>query len=48
VRGVPELLPGGLEEVMWYRSPVQWMFRFTRREVRMHGQTIPAGRMCCR
>jgi cytochrome P450 len=45
VRAVPELLPGAIEEVMRFRSPVQWMFRFTRREVEMHGQTIPAGRM---
>jgi cytochrome P450 len=42
---VPELLPSAIEEVLRYRSPVQWMFRFTRRDVQLHGQTIPAGRM---
>jgi cytochrome P450 len=45
VRAVPGLLSSAIEEVLRYRSPVQWMFRFTRREVRMHGQAIPAGRM---
>jgi cytochrome P450 len=45
VRAVPGLLPSAIEEVLRYRSPVQWMFRFTRREVQVHGQTIPAGRM---
>lgn len=45
VRAMPELLPSAIEEVLRYRSPVQWMFRFTRREVEMNGQTIPAGRM---
>lgn len=45
VRAVPRLLPSAIEEVLRYRSPVQWMFRFTRREVQLHGQTIPAGKM---
>jgi cytochrome P450 len=45
VRAMPELLPSAIEEVLRHRSPVQWMFRFTRREVEMHGTTIPAGRM---
>lgn len=45
VRAVPELLPSTIEEVLRYRSPVQWMFRFARRDVEMHGQTIPAGSM---
>jgi cytochrome P450 len=45
LRAVPELLPSAIEEVMRFRSPVQWMFRFTRADVEMHGQTIPAGRM---
>src|SRR5207302_6972285 len=26
-----------------YRSPFQWTFRSTRRDVPMHGQTIPGG-----
>jgi cytochrome P450 len=38
----PELLPSAIEEVLRYRSPLQWMFRVTRRDVELHGQTIPA------
>jgi cytochrome P450 len=45
VRAMPELLPSSIEEVLRYRSPVQWMFRFTRRDVEVGGQVIPAGRM---
>ncbi|HEX6037738.1 cytochrome P450 [Longimicrobium sp.] len=45
LRAGPELLPSAIEEVMRFRSPVQWMFRFARHDVEMHGQTIPAGRM---
>jgi len=45
VRAMPELLPSAIEEVLRYRSPVQWMFRFTRREVEVDGQVIPAGKM---
>ena len=39
-----ELLPSAIEEVLRYRSPLQWMPRKIRREVQMHGQTIPAGK----
>src|SRR5206468_2898948 len=28
-----------------YRSPLQWMFRVTRRDIEMHGQVIPAGKL---
>jgi len=45
LRRQPELLPSAIEEVLRYRSPVQWMFRGTRREARMHGQVIPAGKL---
>jgi cytochrome P450 len=45
LRAVPELLPSAIEEVLRYRSPVQWMFRFARADVQMHGRTIPAGAM---
>jgi cytochrome P450 len=38
----PELLPSAIEEVLRYRSPVQWLFRTTVRDVRLHGQTIAA------
>jgi cytochrome P450 len=39
----PGLLPSAVEEVLRYRSPLQWMFRLARREVEMHGRTIPSG-----
>lgn len=38
-----ENLPGFIEEVLRYRSPVQFMFRGTRRPVELHGKTLPAG-----
>jgi len=44
LRAAPELLPSAIEEVLRYRSPVQTMFRVTRREVVLHGQVIPAGK----
>jgi cytochrome P450 len=39
----PEAMPKAIEEVLRYRSPVQWVFRATKCDVTMHGQTIPAG-----
>ncbi|WP_437675771.1 cytochrome P450 [Sorangium sp. So ce131] len=45
VLAAPELLPAAIEEVLRYRSPVQWMFRATRRSVQLHGQVIPAGKL---
>jgi cytochrome P450 len=36
-------LPSAIEEVLRYRSPIQWMMRTPRRDVEMHGQLIPAG-----
>jgi cytochrome P450 len=42
LRNAPELLPSAIEEVLRYRSPLQWMFRLTTRDVDLHGQTIPA------
>ena len=45
LRAAPELLPTAIEEVLRYRSPVQWLMRTPRRDVEMHGQTIPAGRL---
>ena len=44
LRTNPELLPGAIEEVLRYRSPVQSMFRASVAEVTLSGQTIPAGR----
>ncbi|HEX8440784.1 cytochrome P450 [Archangium sp.] len=45
LRESPDLLPSAIEEVLRYRSPVQAMWRVTRREVRMHDQVIPVGKM---
>jgi cytochrome P450 len=45
LRAAPELLPSAIEEVLRYRSPLQWMPRATRRDVEMHGQVIPAGKL---
>jgi cytochrome P450 len=41
--GSPELLPSAIEEVLRFRSPVQWIFRVTTSEAVLHGQAIPAG-----
>jgi len=40
-----ELLPSAIEEVLRYRSPLQWIMRTPRRDVEMHGQVIPAGKL---
>lgn len=40
-----ELLPSAIEEVLRYRSPLQWMYRVTTRDVEVHGQLIPAGKL---
>jgi cytochrome P450 len=44
LRATPELLPSAIEEVLRFRSPLQWMPRVTTRDVEMHGQIIPAGK----
>jgi cytochrome P450 len=41
----PDLLPSAIEEVLRYRSPVQAVFRATTRDVELHGQVIPAGKL---
>lgn len=43
LRAKPDLLPSAIEEVLRYRSPVQWVMRTPRRDVAMNGRTIPAG-----
>jgi len=43
LRQAPELLPQAIEEVLRYRSPLQWMMRTPRRDIELHGATIPAG-----
>ena len=39
------LLPTAIEEVLRYRSPLQTVFRTTKREVELHSQRIPAGKL---
>jgi len=43
LRGAPELLPSAIEEVLRYRSPAQVMYRETKKELELHGVTLPAG-----
>jgi cytochrome P450 len=45
LRAVPDLLPSAIEEVLRYRSPLQWLMRTPRRDTEMHGQVIPAGQL---
>jgi cytochrome P450 len=45
LRANPHLLPSAIEEVLRYRSPLQWMYRVTRRDIEMHGQVIPARKL---
>jgi len=45
LRARPELLPSAIEEVLRYRSPVQYMFRGTSRDVELRGAIIPAGKL---
>jgi cytochrome P450 len=45
LRAAPELLPSAIEEILRYRSPVQVVFRATRRAITIHGQVIPAGKL---
>jgi cytochrome P450 len=40
----PELLPLAIEEVLRYRSPLQWMFRIAKADVQMGEHVIPAGK----
>ena len=45
LRAAPDLMPSAIEEVLRYRSPLQWMYRLTRRDVEVHGRVIPAGKL---
>lgn len=40
-----ESLPSAIEEILRYRSPVQWVFRATTSSVPMCGRIIPAGQL---
>ena len=45
LRSAPELLPSAIEEVLRYRSPLQWIMRTPKRDIELHGQMIPAGKL---
>jgi cytochrome P450 len=45
LRAGPHLLPSAIEEVLRYRSPGQIIFRSTKRDIELHGQVIPAGKL---
>ena len=43
LRATPDLWPSAIEEVLRYRSPLQWIMRTPRTDVTLEGKTIPAG-----
>jgi cytochrome P450 len=43
LRADRSLLPGAIEEVLRYRSPVQFMFRITKQDVQLSGRTLGPG-----
>ena len=45
MRVEPDLLPSAIEEVLRYRSPLQWRYRIARRDVDLSGEAVPAGTM---
>lgn len=45
LRAAPTLLPSAIEEVLRYRSPLQWVMRTPRREVEMHDRTLTPGKL---
>jgi cytochrome P450 len=45
LRAAPELIASAIEEVLRYRTPIQWGFRATKHPVEMHGETIPTGKL---
>jgi cytochrome P450 len=45
LRAAPDRLPAAIEEVLRYRSPLQWLMRTPRRDVELYGQVIPAGKL---
>ena len=45
LRTEPRLLATAIEEVLRYRSPLQWVMRTPRHDVEMHGKLIPAGKL---
>lgn len=45
LRANPELLPSAIEEMLRYRSPLQWVMRTPKRDLDWRGQRIPAGQL---
>jgi cytochrome P450 len=45
LRQAPQLLPLAIEEALRYRSPIQWTFRSTRRDIELGGAVIPKGKL---
>ena len=45
LREHPDLLPSAIEEVLRFRSPLQWAFRATTQDVTLHGVSVPAGKL---
>lgn len=45
LRANPACLPAAIEEVLRYRSPLQWMYRVVREDVDFFGTAVPAGGM---
>jgi cytochrome P450 len=45
LRAHPALLASAIEEVLRYRSPIQWMYRLPTKDVLLHNQLIPAGNL---
>lgn len=45
VRKTPQLLPSAIEEILRYRSPLQWVMRAPRRDLELSGQKLPAGKL---
>ena len=45
LRSRPEMLPSAIEEVLRYRSPLQWTMRTPRREIELHGVALRPGKL---
>jgi len=43
VQTAPEQIPAGVEELLRFEPPVQWLTRVTTRQVELHGTTLAAG-----
>jgi len=45
LRASMAVLPSAIEEVLRYRSPLQWMLRVARQDIELHGLAIPKGKV---